>query len=485
MIAVGILVFGRLLVPHFIKNIRIPIEKGIQKIGHALLFKVFSIIAVVIALVINLIPLIKQLRQEPNVLILIVDTLRSDYTAIGNNTTPNTPYLKADLMPDSLCYSNAFSNSPWTLPSVSSLLTSQYPSRLNINNLVSRLDEKHLTLTEILRERGYFTYGAVSHLLLQQKYGLHQGFNIYNEKNISAEYYNHNSISSPGITDNAIQFIRKNRKRKFFMLLHYFDPHYSYINHNPSSSYSGEFTSRDISYLRALIRENKYAVQDIDYLKDSYSSEIVFTDFHIGKVIDELKSKNIYDKTLIVFTSDHGEEFVEKGWLGHSTTLYNEQIKIPLLIKRPSTVLKFEAPTQSQFVSNIDIAPSVLRLLGISPSPQFQGEDIFSDNSENRFVFSEVVQREYGELKDKTCVISNGWKLIYDFVTKQYELYNLEKDRDENKNILGSNGDVERTLKMRLGKWSNENRIKPQPAKLRKPLTDQEKKKLKSLGYIK
>lgn len=479
--AAGFLVFLGFLM----KKLKIPIERGTQNIRHSFFFKTLSLVAAVFALTLNLVVVFNQHRQEPNVLILIVDTLRSDYTAIGNENTPNTPNLKNKLMPDSLYFANAFSNSPWTLPSVSSLLTSQYPSRININSLVSRLEKKHLTLTEILKDRGYFTYGAVSHLLLQQKYGLHQGFDIYNENNISSEFYNHNSISSPGITDDAIQFIRKHKKKKFFMLLHYFDPHYTYINHEPSTSYSGKFTSRDISYLRNLIRENKYTKQDIDYLKDCYRSEIMFTDFHIGKVIDELKSKKIYDNTLIVFTSDHGEEFVEKDWLGHSTTVYNEQIKIPLLIKLPSTELSLNTPLQSQAISNIDIAPSILRVLGISPPHQFQGEDIFSETTENRFVFSEVIQREYGEFMDSACVISNGWKLIYNFVTKQYELYNLAEDGDEINNALGTNDDIERMLKMKLAKWSNANRIKPKSTKQKDALTDQEKKKLKSLGYIK
>lgn len=114
-----------------------------------------------------------------------------------------------------------------------------------------------------------------------------------------------------------------------------------------------------------------------------------------------------------------------------------------------------------------------------------QRVDIFSETTENRFVFSEVIQREYGEFMDSACVISNGWKLIYNFVTKQYELYNLAEDGDEINNALGTNDDIERMLKMKLAKWSNANRIKPKSTKQKDALTDQEKKKLKSLGYIK
>jgi arylsulfatase A-like enzyme len=455
-----------------------------DKTRRSFLFKAFSLFSLIILLAINTTVVLTQLRQEPNVLFIVVDTLRSDYTPFGHFDNSNMPQLKKKLMPDSHVFKNAFSNSPWTLPSVASLLTSQYPSRLNIKNLVSRLDEKNLTIAEVLKDRGYFTFGVVSHILLQTKYGIHQGFDIYNENNISTEFSNHYSISSPGITADAIGFIRKHKRRKFFMLLHYFDPHYIYINHDSTSEYIGEFTSRDIVYLRNLIREGHYTPKDLAYLKDSYTSEILFTDSYIGQLIDELKSKKLYDNTLIVFTSDHGEEFIEKGWLGHSTNVYNEQIKVPMLIKPPDSKSNLPRVSQNSYVSNIDIAPSVLRILGISPISDFQGRDIFSEEEGSKVVYSEVVQRDYGEFKNRACVIQDGWKLVFNFVTKTYELYDLVEDRGEIRNVLGSNDDVERSLKMKLAKWLKINRRPPKKTKEREALTENEKQKLKSLGYI-
>ena len=213
-IAIGILVSGGFIAQHFIKDLRTFFQVRTPKISRSFFLKTISRIAVVIALALNSVIVFNQLHREANVLIVIVDTLRSDYTAIGDETTTNTPYLKNKLMPESLYFRNAYSNSPWTLPSVASLLTSRYPSQINIDSLVSRLDDKHLTITEILKNRGYFTYGVISHLLLQQKFGLQQGFSIYNEDNISTEFSNHNSISSPGITNDAIQFIRRHKKKK-------------------------------------------------------------------------------------------------------------------------------------------------------------------------------------------------------------------------------------------------------------------------------
>jgi arylsulfatase A-like enzyme len=467
------------------KSQRRGLLKRLQdKTSRSILFKAISLFSLIILLAINTTVVLTKLRQEPNVLFIVVDTLRSDYTPFGHLNNSNMPQLEKKLMPDSYVFKNAFSNSPWTLPSVSSLLTSQYPSRLNIKTLVSRLDNKNLTITELLKDRGYFTFGVVSHILLQTRYGVHQGFDIYNENNISTKFSNHYHISSPGITADAIQFIRKHKRRKFFMLLHYFDPHYTYINHDPTNEYVGEFTSRDMVYLRNLIREGQYTPKDLAYLKDSYTSEILLTDSYIGQVIDELKSTKLYDNTLIVFTSDHGEEFIEKGWLGHSTTVYNEQIKVPMLIKPPDSKSDLPVVSQSSYVSNIDITPSVLRILGISPISDFQGRDIFSEEEGSEVVFSEVTQREYREFINRACVIRDGWKLVYDFVNKTYELYDLVEDPGEIRNVLGSNDDVERSLKMKLAKWLKINRRPPKKTKEREALTEDEKQKLKSLGYI-
>jgi arylsulfatase A-like enzyme len=484
-VLLGLFYLGRFVFLNVFKRNKAGILVDSVRLFKSAFFKFTAITAGAIVLALNISLLPNLLRKGPNVLIVVVDTLRADYSAVGDDTSPNTPCLKNHLMPDSLSFKTAFSNSPWTLPSVASLLTSQYPSRLNITNLISRLEKQHLTLAEILKERGYKTCAVISHLLLQKKYGLDQGFQTYNEDNISEEFHNHYSISSPGITEDALQFIEKHKKKKFFLLLHYFDPHYIYINHDISYTYSGEFLSRDISYIRNLVRQDKYEDKDVLYLKHSYSSEIKFTDFYIGKVIDALKALNLYDKTLIVFTSDHGEEFLEKGWLGHSTTVYNEQIKIPLVIKLPSSKRSLEIKEQSSVVSNVDIAPTVLGVLGISRPRSFQGMDIFSDASGGRVVYSEVTQKEYGDFIDKACVTNGRWKLIKDFILNQYELYNLIEDKNETENRIGSGEDIERSLKMKIEKWTNTNRLQKRPQGKREALSEEEKKRLKSLGYIK
>ncbi|MEN8152923.1 MAG: sulfatase [Acidobacteriota bacterium] len=422
--------------------------------------------------------------EGPNVVFIIVDTLRSDFTSTGNTKKNTTEYLKDSLLPDSLYFKRAYSNAPWTLPSIASMVTSKYPSKLGIRNLVSRLGERDFTLAELMREKGYKTCSIISHILLKKVYGFSQGFDIFNERNISDKFGNHYSISSPGISEDAVEFIKKNKKNKFFLFLHYFDPHYIYIDHEKKGDYSGSFTSKDIAFLRKQISENNYSENDINYLTDCYDTEIRFTDFHIGKVIEELKKTGLYENTVIVFTSDHGEEFVERGWLGHSTSLHSEQINVPLLIK-PSKRSEIKSFIEDEIpVSNLDIIPTLTSLMGFKNLPGAAGADLLSNDIKDNYVFSEVSQKEFGDHIEHISVIWKEWKLIRDLNNKVFLLYNLKEDPSEKKNIFGKFPGIEAKLKVKIAKWLRGNRKTGKIKRREKPLSDSEREKLKTLGYI-
>ncbi len=445
-------------------------------------FAAFFLISIIlIALYFNI---SNKTEEGPNVVFIVVDTLRSDFTSTGNTKKNTTEYLKDSLLTDSVYFKRAYSNAPWTLPSIASMVTSKYPSKLGIRNLVSRLDEKDFTIAELMREEGYRTCSIISHILLKKVYGFSQGFDIYNERNISDKFGNHYSISSPGITEDAVKFIRKNRKNKFFIFLHYFDPHYIYIDHEKKNEYSGTFTSRDISYLREQIRTDNYSQNDIDYLKYCYDTEIRFTDLYIGKVIEELKKTGLYKNTIIIFTSDHGEEFVERGWLGHSTSLHSEQINVPLLIKPlKSSEIKIAVMDDTP-VSNIDVVPTLTSLLGFKSLPGSTGTDLLSNSIKDNYIFSEVSQKEFGDHIEHIAVIWKEWKLIKDLNNKTFLLYNLIEDPFEKENRFGRFPEIEAKLKLKLAKWIRGNRKNNKIKKREKPLSESERKKLKTLGYI-
>jgi len=455
-----------------------------SKIFKGLPFKMVTIAAAIFLLVLHVLVFMTHLKNGPNILLVVVDTVRADHTAIENYAKDITPGLKAYLMKDGISFRKAFSNAPWTLPSIASLLTSQYPSRINMNHKTSVLESGFITIAEQLKEEGYFTGGIVSHIFVKAKFGLGQGFDIYDENNVSEDSNNLFHVSSPGVTDRAIKFIKKNKNRKFFLFLHYFDPHYSYIDHDHSMSYSGIFSPDVPEFKKAkIIQFGGYKKEDVDYLRYCYDTEIKFTDKHLKRVIEELKKNQIYDNTLIVFTSDHGDEFAERDSLGHGQSVYNELIKIPLVVKLPVQTVKSNVKWSDLLISNLDIFPTITGLLNINTIQKIQGSNIFSKKLEKRMIFCEVNEEKYGQLKNKTCVISGDWKLVKDLVTEEYQLFNITNDPGERENLLKTENRIATNLKLKLGKWIKTNRKQKFNGK-KVSLTEEELKKLKQLQYF-
>lgn len=468
------------LVSLFRSRIFSPVPGNIFRTGW---YRIPVTVLLMVLAVFQFTAILPRKKPGPNVVVIVVDTLRNDHTAVSAGGRGFTPRLESQLMSEGISFPNSFSNSNWTLPSVASLITSRYPSDIGITGLTSVLDRREITLAEILKENGYRTGGVVSHMLVGKSYGLAQGFDWYNEDNITDDYGNHHSISSPGVTGKAIDYIRKNRDEKFFLFLHYFDPHYIYIDHEKALDYAGPFRSRDFRKLRNLVREGAYTPEDIHYLTACYRSEVSFTDSYVGKVLDELKHQGLFENTIVIFTADHGEEFLEHGWLGHSTHLYNQQIHVPLVIKPAKSESGSFPAVNSRVVSNLDIVPTLLNMLGIGDDISFQGRDIFSRSPEPPAVFSEVIQSQFREQIDQVCIITEGWKLIKDFNNNGYQLFNRTMDPSERNNRIYEKENVERHLKMKLAKWIKDNRQRKN-GRNRKKLSSEEIRRLENLGYL-
>lgn len=454
-------------------------KERIKKVSILTAMTIFFLITILFSFFNN-----KRSAGSPNVLFIIVDTLRPDHTSIEEPGRRTTGYLKDTLLPDSIYFSKGYSNSPWTLPSVSSMITSRYPSQLGIRSLISKIDDRDFTIAELMREEGYRTGAVISHILLKENYGISQGFDYFNDRNISGEYGNHIAISSPGVTKDAVKFIQAKKGGKFFLLLHYFDPHYIYLDHEEKIEYRGKFRSKDISYLREQIRKDEYSGEDTDYLRYCYDTEIRFTDFYVGKVIEELKKTGIYDNTIIIFTSDHGEEFVERGWLGHSTTLYREQTGVPIMIKPADNSHLSLKNLENVPVSNIDLVPTLISMAGLRRMPGLSGADLLNIDRNDHTFFGEVSQKEFGSDIELVSVTWKNWKLIRNLKNNRSELYNIIKDREEKEDLIGSVSDISSKLKLKIQKWLKKIRKPGAGGKTRDSLSDSEREKLKTLGYI-
>jgi len=420
-------------------------------------------------------------RKKPNIVLIITDALRKDHLGCygyDRRTSPNIDRLAEN----GIKFTHCFSQAPWTTPSVGSLMASKYPSQLEIKDLGNRLKDEFILLPEVLQTQGYATGAVISHSFLNTRWNFNQGFDYFNEDNV----FQRTGISSPGVTQRAIEFIDRNKDEPFFLFLHYFDTHYNFHLHEDfdftgTSDYKGSITEgMDLHLLR--YQSDSLTEADITRLKSFYDSEIAFTDQHIGYVLDHLKQLGLYDNAVIIFTADHGEEFLERGWLGHTKTLFNELTNVPLIIKYPGML---KGSITDEPAGLIDLYPTLMDYLDITPHAKLTGRSILKrtrSRGTSRFpVFSET-----SRLKDLRSIVQNKIKLILNLETSRYQMYDLSTDpREENDLVKTLNMKYKQayvSLRDKLNQWM-ERVEKGQSGSENIEIPDDLKKHLNSIGY--
>lgn len=419
------------------------------------------------------------LRNNPNIIFIMVDTLRADHLSCygySRNTTPNIDQLARQ----GIRFSKTISQAPWTTPSVSSFMTGRY-QRIGLNNGVPENSVDIPFLWEMLKDHGYATAGVVSNPLAGGKHGFNRGWDYFDEN------YAEDDISSPGVVNSAQSAIKQFKDRKFFLFMLFLDPHCPYVQHdkyNYDPGYKGKLaksvTPNDID-----TRYANLTPDDIKYTKSLYDSEISFTDEYIGNFLRSLKKMNLYNDTLIVFLADHGEGFNEHGQMSHGKSLYDELLSVPLIIKLPGQKSgRVVAGTNSL----IDLFPSMMAYLNYSISDlNLQGSalDLKRIRSiEPKAIYSSTI---FGQVELKG-LRSATQKYIIDTKTHKEELYDLAKDPKEKHNLITK--DQKTVLALRKMIQSKDQQIDTglqiasnfdqKPA----DLDDTEKQRLRSLGYL-
>lgn len=300
--------------------------------------------------------------RQPNVLLILVDTLRADRLGGYGYGKPTSPALDR-FLDSAVVFEDAQSAAPWTLPSVASLLTSLLSSTHGCWQYNSPLHSSYTTLPEILTQHGYHTEGVVSHVFLHPKYGIGQGFAEYDVELVTkTTKASHEQITSPELTRRALAFLDRRaadpEEQPWFFMLHYFDPHDTYKSHDGITAQFGD---------------------DDEAL---YDGEIAFTDQHIAQVLDRLDELGMDDDTIVAFVADHGEEFNEHGRERHGKSLFTEVVHVPFALRVPGV----EPRRVAQLVSTVDFAPTLLELLdlprpdlpmaGRSLVPALRGEEL-------------------------------------------------------------------------------------------------------------
>ncbi len=404
-------------------------------------------------------------KDVRHVVLISIDTCRADHLGCYGYSRKTSPNLDA-LAADGVLFNHAVAPVPITLPSHSSMLTGTIPPYHGVrDNSSYRLAGANVTLAEVLRENGFATGAVIGSFVLDSQFGLDQGFDTYDDnlgkENRTVSHF-FNERKGQEVTLVANRWLEKHRKDKFFLFIHYFDPHYPYELHKRSL-----FTS--IPFL-ALPR-------------DKYDGEIAYTDSCIGRVINKLKDLNLYDSTLLIITADHGESLGQHSESSHGYFIYHSTLHVPLIVKAPGGP---EGKIVNDLAGLIDIVPTVCSLLGIPVPTHVQGRDLSaffsnrSSSSNQRSIYCESLLPTKFGLGPFLGLVSDHWKYIH---TLEPELYELRKDPLETKNLLDEQTKQAQIMQEHL-KLALQDSSLNKTAGSKISLDEQTRRRLQSLGYI-
>jgi arylsulfatase A-like enzyme len=312
--------------------------------------------------------------RGPNILVYMIDTLRADHVgAYGYDraTSPNLDSLAAD----GTLFRSVVAQSSWTKPSVASVLTGLNPQIHGVNGRGDALAPEAVTLAELLWEAGYdtaaiFTNGNLAHMGLGQGYAHYQHLREGTRRSVH--------VLSDALNDEAFRWLdQRDGSRPFFLYLHATDPHSPYTPPDGFLERLGLTVSDPDTGLLESVNELQRGVVDERQLADLvalYDAEIAFNDEQFGRLVAFLERRGLYDSTLIIVVSDHGEEFFDHGWWQHGKTLYEEQLAVPLIVRFPGG--EGVGETVDAIAQHIDIAPTVLDLAGIEAPAELPGRSL-------------------------------------------------------------------------------------------------------------
>jgi arylsulfatase A-like enzyme len=397
--------------------------------------------------------------SPPNVLLISIDSLRPDHLhcyGYGPETSPNIDRLAAE----GVVFEHVIADSSWTLPTHVSLLTGLTSQVHRVTFDGHRLAPERTTLPEVLGAAGYRTHGIWSGPYLHPIFGFDQGFgpgdyvgvigpSAYDDPDFfggddprevartrrQLNQASHRTITSPAVTRRAVDFLEAHGNEPFFLFLHYFDVHYDYVPPEEiwrrfDPDYRGNLTSVPFSDDGRINREMPEG--ELRHLRALYDGEIFFTDHYVGRLLDALERLGLADETLVVLTSDHGEEFFEHGEKGHRKNLFDETLRVPLVLRLPGHL---EAGTRvTTQARHIDVLPTILDLLGLDGPEEVQGRSLVSaSEGEAEPASREALSRlVLPGSRSSVALRTAAWKLIVrGDEERSPALYDLVADPDE------------------------------------------------------
>jgi len=392
-------------------------------------------------------------QDDLNVLLISIDTIRPDRLSCYSSKYLQTPRIEA-LAESGAVFDRAFAHNPTTLPSHANILLGTTPLAHGVHeNSKFKVNDEFLTLAEFLKERGYSTGAFIGAFPLDSRFGLSQGFDIYDESYPSrgSNTFTFQERKASQVIQSVLNWLEK-QNSQWFCFIHLWDPHAPY---SPPEPFNEKFK------------------------KDPYSGEVAYVDSELGKLFDYLESHNLLENTLIVLTGDHGEALGDHGEITHGFFAYNSTLWVPLIIVSPG----IRTEHVDEYVSHIDIFPTVCDVLGIEKPPFLQGISLLplmkGERIKKRVIYFESLDAYY----------NMGWAPLHGFIEEKRkfidsplpEYYSLEDDFNEEKNLAQDIDLAEQKKKIRevMDGLSSPSQMKS----ARNP-DSETVRKLRSLGYI-
>ena len=412
-----------------------------------------------------------------NILLISLDTVGSNYLGYNLADPKISPNID-ELVKKSVLYQRTYATSSWTLPSHSSMLTGYSPAALHMTESNSVLLSTVPTLATILKENGYLNAAITDGGYVSEANGILNGFRTIKESDFAHHYLDPNQLQS---FDESLNWINENKKNKFFLFVHSYGAHEPYYPTDAAlkavaPEYKGNIKNFPMNEIENIsLNQKKVSAEDGDRYRDLYKASIHDVDSKIGDILKKLTELGLFKNTVIIVTSDHGQEFGEHGeWAAHATQMYEEVTKVPLVMYIPG----IDAKEILSPVSLMDITPTILEIVGakkqdfaktshgeqlpLYDSAESMKRIIFSDTTfrrsdyinvlksirlnmvdsvnnkvnakSKRDVFADIptgLLTTVARFPSASAVWSGDFKLIVDFDTQSFRLYNLKNDPKE------------------------------------------------------
>jgi len=461
------------------------------------------------------------------ILLLSIDTLRADHLGSYGHERFTSPGLDL-LAAEGTLFEDASATAPWTLPSHASLLTGLFPMRHQVMTMKARLADGVPTLASMLAKAGYDTAAVVNSTWLgKNSYQLTRDFDKY----LFVDTPDDRVSPNTWVTDQAITWLRESGDRRLFLFVHYYDVHSDYASlpefeklfvtpyDGPADGTAWQLQTANlepdyIAFCRDHFDETKCSIggpngptlidgsveridfdaADIRHLSELYDAGIRQLDTELGRLFSALRKDGLYDQTLLVVTSDHGEEFGDHGRVDHFITQYQEILRVPLIVRGPGVPAGLRIRTP---VSSVDLVPTLLAMAGADPAPGLDGLDLgpLLRGGDDR-PFRERTQ--YGEAAGGlsydnivkpgifpvySSVRRGRYKLVHESKAGVHALYDLETDPREQRDVSSDHPEFTARLMAVLQERQRDYSPEP-PLESRVDLSKEDIDRLRALGYL-